>query len=505
MKQKVENQTLLYQPKQIRETARPTIAYEHPNVMMYVTSIKENIIRYKNKKPAYTQHDEYIKNVFVDERVSLKYHCESIVSYIAEAFIHYSVWDHSHVYYPGRPSQQTARTDAMEGTSRTLPTLAAWLHANGKSYTIITGLNQQPILVPEILRKAFLAGTNPQHKGYWGTLHHCDQRVCESADLALALWLSKEWVWDSFSMSEKLQIVTWFKQVNQCETVDNNWHLFVLTVQIVLKALTGEDVIQYEKYERIKEFYVGDGWFRDGAKGNYDYYNAWAFHYSLYWFTQINPDFDSDFIKNVLSDFVGNYRYFFTEKGFPFFGRSACYRLAAAAPLLAAVDLQSDKITIGEAKRAFHCNLKYFISNGALKAGLPTQGMFDEDVRLVDNYSGPASSLWSLRALNIALFCGDKINLWEAEEAPLEIEQGGFEFDVPAINMKVLGIYETQEVITIFKNEYIAEQSPLSRRLLTQPAWRELKEKVTGRADRPKNNLLRKGVTCYSSKMESFF
>lgn len=131
--------------------------------------------------------------------------------------------------------------------------------------------------------------------------------------------------------------------------------------------------------------------------------------------------------------------------------------------------------------------------------------MFDEDVRLIDNYSGPASSLWSLRALNVALFCGNKINLWEAEEASLEIEQGSFEFDVPAINMKVLGIYETQEVIGIFKNEYIAEQSPLSRRLLTQSAWHELKEKVTGRADRPKNNLLRKGVTCYSSKMESFF
>ena len=505
MKQKVENQTLLYQPKQIRETARPTIAYEHPNLMMYVTSIKENIIRYKNKKPAYTQHDEYIKNLLSDENTVLKQQCDFIVSYISEAFVHYSVWDYSHAYYPGRPSQQTARTDAMEGTSRTLPTLAVWLHANGKSNTIITGLNQQPILVPEILRKAFLAGTNPQHKGYWGTLHHCDQRVCESADLALALWLSKEWVWDSFSISEKLQIVTWFKQVNYCETVDNNWHLFVLTVQLVLKALTGEDEVQYEKYERIKEFYVGDGWFRDGAKGNYDYYNAWAFHYSLYWFTQINPDFDSDFIKNVLSVFVGNYRYFFTEKGLPFFGRSACYRLAAAAPLLAAVDLRSNNISVGEAKRAFHCNLKYFISHGSLKAGLPTQGMFDEDVRLVDNYSGPASSLWSLRALNVALFCGDKINLWEVEEAPLEIEQGGFEFDIPAINMKVLGIYETQEVITIFKNEYIAEQSPLSRRLLTQSAWRELKEKVTGRADRPKNNLLRKGVTCYSSKMESFF
>ncbi|MGF1904181.1 DUF2264 domain-containing protein [Aliivibrio salmonicida] len=500
-----QEQAPLYQPKKIEETVRPTIAYEHPSMTAYIKSFKENVTRFKKKKSRYTQHDEYIKRLFLDDKIDLKSQCDVIVSYISEAFIHYSVWDYSHAYYPGRPSQQTARTDAMEGTSRTLPTLAAWLHSNGKVNTVITGLNQQPILVPEILRKAFLAGTDPGHKGYWGILHDCDQRICESADLALALWMSKEWVWDCFSTNEKQQVMVWFKQVNYCETVDNNWHLFVLTVQIVLKNLTGEDAIQYEKYNRIKEFYVGDGWFRDGAKGNYDYYNAWAFHYSLYWFTQIDPEFDADFIRHSLSDFVGNYRYFFTPQGLPFFGRSACYRLAASVPLLAAVDLQSSGISVGEAKRAFSCNLNYFISNGALKAGVPTQGMFDDDARLVDNYSGPASSLWSLRALNIALFCGNKIDLWQAEETPLEIERGSFEFDISSINMKVIGVFDTQEVIAIFKNEYTDNQSPLSRRLLAQSLWNTRCEKITGRANRPKNNLLRKGVTCYTSKMESFF
>ncbi|WP_122032754.1 DUF2264 domain-containing protein [Aliivibrio sp. EL58] len=494
-----------FEPKQIQETERPFIAYEHPTIITYINSVKENVIRYKNKKSKYTQHDDYIKELFSNDTIDLKTQCNAIVSYISESFIHYSVWDFSHAYYPGRPSQQTAKIDAMEGTSRTLPTLAAWLHANGKENTYIIGLNKKPINVPDVLRHAFLAGTNPHHKGFWGQLHDYDQRTCESADLALALWMSKEWVWDYFSNVEKQQITTWFKQVNHCKTVDNNWHLFVLTVQLILKNLTGDNHIQYQKYQRIKEFYVGDGWFRDGAKGNYDYYNAWAFHYSLYWFTQIEPEFDADFIRSSLSDLVANYRYFFTTKGLPFFGRSACYRLAATVPLLAAVDLQNSTISIGEAKRAFSTNLKYFISNGALQAGIPTQGIFGDDPRLVDNYSGPASSLWSLRALNIALFCGDKINLWQAEETLLAIEKENFEFDIPSINMKVIGIFDTQEVITIFKNEYIQDQSPLSRRLLSSPSWRLWFEIITGRANRPKNNLLRKGVTCYSSKMGRFF
>ncbi len=425
--------------KTISAKPRPKIPYEHPDARMYFKLFKENLIRVKNRKPAYKKHDHTLRQLFQNDQHELQYMCEQLVSYVAEAFNHYALWDYSHAYYPGRPSQQTARTDAMEGVSRVFPTLAAWLHANGKEKTVISGLNDQPIDIAQILRQAFLAGTNAGHKGYWGKLLDYDQRICESADLALALWLSKEWVWDTFTITEQQQVITWFKQVNHCQTVDNNWHLFPLTVQLVVKALTAEDTIDHDRYLRVKEFYVGEGWFRDGAKGNYDYYNAWGFFNSLYWLDQINPEFDPDFIRQSLADFVAKFRYFFTPEGVPFFGRSACYRLAASAPLLAAVDQGSDAIAVGEARRAFHCNLRYFISNGAFVNGAPTQGLFDDDVRLVDNYSGPASSFWSLRALNIALFCGQRSGLWQAAEAPLEIEKGNFSFDIAAIEAKVIG------------------------------------------------------------------
>jgi len=51
------------------------------------------------------------------------------------------------------------------------------------------------------------------------------------------------------------------------------------------------------------------------------------------------------------------------------------------------------------------------VGNGAMQYGAPTQGLFQDDGRLVDNYSGPASSFWSLRALNIALFMGNRCDL----------------------------------------------------------------------------------------------
>lgn len=495
--------------KEISAQPRPTIPYEHPDTAMYLKLCKENLIRLRYKKCAYSKHDETIRQVFDpgagDLSYSLQEQCEQLVRYIAEAFEHYAVWDYTHAYYPGRPSQQSARTDAMEGVSRVIPTLAAWLHASGQATTVIEGLNGKPIEVDKLLRTVFVAGTDPQHKGYWGKLHDYDQRICESADLALALWLSKDWVWENFSQAEQQQVAAWFKQVNTCKTVDNNWHLFPLTVQLVIKALTGEDTVAHEKYARVKEFYVGDGWFRDGARGNYDYYNAWGFFYSLYWLVQVDPEFDPEFIHHSLSTFVNKYRYFFTPEGLPFFGRSACYRLAASAPLLAAIDMPQPGISAGEAKRAFRTSLEYFIGHGALQYGAPTQGVFADDTRLVDNYSGPASSFWSLRALNIALFSGARSGLWQAEEAPLEIEKGDFSFELPAIEASVIGTFKTKEVVVIFHSDYTAQQSPLSRRLEWQSWQKRLVEKLLGRAERPKNNLLRKGVTCYTSKMFHFF
>ncbi|QJW51926.1 DUF2264 domain-containing protein [Proteus terrae] len=487
----------------IASSARPKLPYEHPNVEIYQRLFKENIIRRLVRKSAYRRYDKTITDFFSDENRSLFSLCEMLTQYVTQAFHHYQVWGYSHAYYPGSPGQQTARTDALEGVSRVLPLLAAWTVSSKKS--TLMGLNQQSFNLPLMIKQSFIHGTDPFHKGYWGKLEDYDQRICEASDLALTLWISREWVWDTLTPASQQQIMTWFEQVNHCEIVDNNWHFFPLTVQFVIKALTGKDTIAHWRYERLKEFYVGDGWFRDGAKGNYDYYNAWGFYYSLYWLTQIDPQFDTAFITQSLNTFNQHYLYFMTPKGIPFFGRSACYRLAVSAPLLAGVDLHCPSVKVGEAKRAFESSLRYFISQGALKNGAPTQGLFTHDPRLVDNYSGPASSFWSLRAVIIALYCADRINLWQTPSLPLPIEKDNFRFEIPSIQALVTGVKATQEVSVIFCEDYTEKQTPLTRRLEKQTLVQKVAETVIGQSRRPKNNLLRKGITCYSSKMAHFF
>ncbi|WP_258318146.1 DUF2264 domain-containing protein, partial [Escherichia coli] len=80
----------------------------------------------------------------------------------------------------------------------------------------------------------------------------------------------------SCSASEQERILCWLQGVNNCKTVDNNWHLFIVLTQQVVLALSGKGENSEQRYARVKEFYVGEGWFRDGANGNFDYYNSWA-------------------------------------------------------------------------------------------------------------------------------------------------------------------------------------------------------------------------------------
>lgn len=80
-----------------------------------------------------------------------------------------------------------------------------------------------------------------------------------------------------------------------------------------------------------------------------------------------------------------------------------------------------------------------------------------------------------------------------------------FRFEIPAIQASIIGVKATQEVSVIFREDYTQQQSPLTRRLEKQTRVQKITETVIGQSRRPKNNLLRKGVTSYSSKMTHFF
>ncbi|USE35796.1 hypothetical protein [Endozoicomonas sp. SCSIO W0465] len=113
---------------EISASPRPVIPCENPGFSMRLRIFRENLVRLLVRKPAYDRNDAELQALFQDHGQAIEEQCDLLTRYIAEAFDHYAVWNYSHAYYPGRPSQQSARTDALEGTSRVIPVLAAWLH-----------------------------------------------------------------------------------------------------------------------------------------------------------------------------------------------------------------------------------------------------------------------------------------------------------------------------------------------------------------------------------------
>jgi hypothetical protein len=394
----------------------------------------------------WTAIDERLMKVFLSTSIREEERYSELFSYLVSGLIYYRGPDYSHIYYPGASSTHGAAIDAMEGFCRILPMISAWV-CSGRP-AVIHDVIGKPIDLLEVAKKGLLAGTNPTSNGYWGHICDRDQRIVEAADIALSVWLLRDHLWQELSLPEKEMIAQWLLSVNGKAIPDNNWHLFPVMVNDVLSSLDypGDQMSCHMHYARLKSFYLGNGWFADGPDGDIDYYNAWGVHYALFWINLINPRRDPDFIDSSLNDFVRNYKYVFSTDGIPITGRSICYRMAAPAPLMAAATREMDSISSGMARRALDCVWRYFIKKGAIHQGKITQGYWQEDLSLLDNYSGPGSSLWSTRSLTIAFFNPPQANFWTKPLEDLPIEHDNYTVPIPEINREIRGARLSREV-----------------------------------------------------------
>lgn len=342
--------------------------------------------------------------------------------------------------YPGYPSWSGRQVDQLEGFSRTMPLFAAWCGSGRDPKVVLPG--GEDLFLPGEFERGLVAGTDPASPHYWGDMPgKSNQRIVEAADIALALWLFRDSVWPALGSQRQRQVVRWLSLVGEAPGLDNNWHLFFVLIDRVLAALGHPDRIPgaRQRFERVKQFHLGDGWFKDGPEGRVDFYSAWGFHYALSWIRRIDPEWEAPFISSCQRRFLGTYKYLIGREGFPALGRSICYRMAAPAPLVFGQETDPDIVSAGEARRALDCIWTYFIRRGAVADGTVTQGYFRTDPRILDSYSGPASAMWSLRSLVAAFSHSREHPFWAAEASPLPAELSDFEIDIKGAGWKVHG------------------------------------------------------------------
>lgn len=457
------------------------IIYKKKVSTMSVDGWSDKVLVYENSNLI----DSDIKEIFLDKKNnSTTERYDKLFKYFAYANIKYQSPKGAFIYYPGEISTRGRAVNGIEGFARFFPLAASWLYSNHSEVII---LNNETHNIVNILRKGLLNGTDTNNSEYWGDVSDKDQRIVEAADIALALWISKDTIWNKLTTKEKDRIVKWLNQSVNKKIVDNNWNLFPITIVKVLEALgyPDETNITYinNLYKNYKgKYYLGEGWFDDPPKG-IDYYNAWSIHYSLFWLDQIDPSFDREFIRESHSKFVKFYKYLFSENGFPIMGRSVCYRLAAPAPVISSALIVPNEISKGTALRTLDLTWTHFVKNNALQEGKPTQGYYKDDSRILDGYSGAGSCLWSLRSLIVAFYVDKHLSLFETDEELLPIEKFNYKISNETIGWTIIGDNSNQKISLVIQHN----EANKYYKLIEHSSTARIKELLFERPFRPNN------------------
>ncbi|MFG2770541.1 DUF2264 domain-containing protein [Streptomyces sp. NPDC048350] len=337
---------------------------------------------------------------------------------------------HGLVDLPGpRPSWSGARSDGLEGHARTF--LLAALRVAGAR-----GADPHGHLAR--YAEGLAAGTEaPGGEGpeSWPLLTDVRQAVVESASVALALRLTRPWLWDTLDDRTRQQVVDWLLPALEPSPVDNNWWLFGLTVAGFLRdagietdraegTIDRASATVHRSLDRIEPWYVGDGWYSDGDNRAFDHYNAWALH--LYPVLHAHLSGDQDLLARYgprLRAHLDDYVHLFDANGAPVpYGRSLTYRFAAAAaPWLGALTGHTP-LTPGATRRLASGTLRYFLDRGACdERGLLTLGWHGPYAPIVQSYSGPASPYWASKGFLGLLLPADH-PAWTDPEEPLPAE-----------------------------------------------------------------------------------
>ncbi len=238
---------------------------------------------------------------------------------------------------------------------------------------------------------------------YWGT-PQSRQPLVDAAFIAQALLAAPDALWQPLDAVTKERVIYEFKTIRQIKPVNNNWVLFAAMIESFLLHI-GEaiDAARIDSaVETIEKWYVGDGWYKDGASFHFDHYNGFVIHPMLCEVLRVNvakgrmEKARYDLAYKRMQRYASFQERFISPEGtFPVFGRSSTYRAGAFQPL---TKLALDQALPKEISPAqVRCGLaavlkKLFIPSSFTREGCLTLGLVgDQQAAIADSYSNTGS------------------------------------------------------------------------------------------------------------------
>ena len=330
---------------------------------------------------------------------------------------------------PGPRSHHGQVADELEGFTRSMFMAGPWMSASTSDTLSFGG---ESVNVVEFYRRGILAGTDPKHPEYWGDLYDHAQHLVEMAALSWGLYQSREKLWNTFSPAEKEQVASYLNSCNQVAYHQNNWLLFSVVTNAVLKKL-GMPYSQVNLDAHLnacEHMYVGEGWYRDGNINRIDYYNSWGFHFYYLLWVIIDGDSRPDLAeihKARVRRFSQDFRYFVSGDGSaPCWGRSMIYRFGYLSSIALGQHLDCLDISAGQVKTLCNSTMKFYFNNPILTDNNHlSMGWLRPSEWVLEHYNCGGSPLWATKAFSM-LFLPESDPFWSVPEEPLPIHQGDF-------------------------------------------------------------------------------
>lgn len=277
----------------------------------------------------------------------------------------------------------------------------------------------------DLFRNGLARGTDPDDPQYWGPIpDRTDQRMVEMAPIGLALALVPEHVFGPLQPAARERLLHWLEPINHIKPAPNNWWFFRVLVNLGFDRVGGpvDRAAMEESLEAIDSFSLGDGWYRDGAIQNTDFYNPWAFHFYGLIYAQLAARDDperAERFRERARRFATDWEAWFDRSGrvVPF-GRSLTYRFGAAAFWGALAFAGEAALPWGRIRHLWSQHMRWWATQPIAEPnGVLSVGYGYPDLLMSETYNAPGSPYWSLKAF-LPLAVGEDHPFWSTPEQP---------------------------------------------------------------------------------------
>jgi hypothetical protein len=230
----------------------------------------------------------------------------------------------------------------MECFGRLIAGLAPWLALPDDG----TPESRTRARLRELALQSYAHSVDPASPDYLAWRGH-GQALVDSAYFTNALMRAPKALWEPLDAATKRRIVAEIKGLRRIEPPYINWMLFAAMNEAWLLSV-GEEADPMRTNVAIRkanEWYVGDGWIKDGETFHFDYYNAFVMQPMLLEILEVLEKHDAPFWNGKpallraqalkrMQRYCEHLERFISPQGtFPPIGRSLTYRTAAFQPL----------------------------------------------------------------------------------------------------------------------------------------------------------------------------